>query len=112
MKRAVFLMLFIFTLQMISCSKSRSTSENQTKESKKIHYIAVSIPPQKYFLEQLLDTTKYKIVSFLKEGESPATFSPSPKRIKQIAQSEVYVKIFVPFENAYWNNIKLNLNLY
>ncbi|MDY6905916.1 MAG: zinc ABC transporter substrate-binding protein [Thermodesulfobacteriota bacterium] len=60
--------------------------------------VFVSIPPQKYFVEQI-GGDRVTVDVLLPAGKSPATFTPEPSRIKRLAAADIYFRIGVPFEN-------------
>jgi zinc transport system substrate-binding protein len=39
-------------------------------------------------------------------GESPATYDPSPKQVAALARADLYVRVGVPFEDAWMNRIR------
>lgn len=39
-------------------------------------------------------------------GASPATYDPSPKQVAALAQADLYVRVGVPFEDAWMNRIR------
>jgi zinc transport system substrate-binding protein len=62
--------------------------------------VAVSITPEKYFVEQI--GRKHVDVSVIvPPGASPATYSPTANQMNKLAQTKLYFSIGVPFENAW-----------
>jgi len=64
--------------------------------------VVVSIPPQQYFVEQL-GGDLVQVVSLLPAGASPHTFEPKPHQMKILSQADLYVRIHVEFEDAWWD---------
>jgi len=62
--------------------------------------IAVSILPQKYFVEQIAGD-KVKVNVMVKPGFSPATYEPQTSQMKLLSDSKVYFSIGVPFEKSW-----------
>ena len=66
--------------------------------------LAVSILPQKYFVERI--GGEYVSVEVMVEpGASPATYEPKPQQLQVLSKADAYVSIGVPFENAWMNRI-------
>ncbi len=86
-------MVFLF-----SCS---GTDEHSGKD-----VIAVSILPQKYFVNQIAGQD-FDIHVMIPPGASPATFDPSPKDLTRIANAKAYFKIgHIGFEKGWDEKIK------
>ena len=67
--------------------------------------VFVSIPTQKQFIEKIAgDSVEVKV--FLPPGESPETFSPSPKLIVSLSRATSYFQIGVPFEETWTQSIR------
>ena len=66
--------------------------------------VAVSIPPQAYFVEQvggeLVDVT-----TILPAGASPHTYEPTATQMKSLSVADMYIRIKIEFENAWWDKI-------
>lgn len=62
--------------------------------------VTVSIIPQKYFVEQIAgDTLDINIM--VPKGAEPATYEPKPKQMADLAKSDIYFSIGVPFEKVW-----------
>lgn len=83
---------FIFLLPAGTFAKSRFN-------------VQVSILPQKYFVERI-GKDRVKVDVLVKPGKSPEIYSPSPDQMKELASSDVYFRIGVPFENGILSKIK------
>ena len=66
--------------------------------------VAVSILPQKYFVERVGGEHVTVNVMVL-PGESPATYEPSPAQLRALSGADAYFSIGVPFENAWLDRI-------
>ena len=61
--------------------------------------ITVSILPQEYFVKRIGGDI-VEITTLVQPGHSPATYAPSPQQMAAIANSKIYFRIGVPFENS------------
>jgi zinc transport system substrate-binding protein len=61
--------------------------------------VFVSILPQAFFVERI-GGEHVAIQVLVGPGESPATYEPTPKQMAQMAESDLYFAIGVPFETA------------
>lgn len=59
--------------------------------------VAVSIAPQKYFLEQIMGKDA-DITILVPTGASPATYAPKPSQLKALSKASLYFSIGVAFE--------------
>ncbi|WP_236579118.1 metal ABC transporter solute-binding protein, Zn/Mn family [Hydrogenimonas urashimensis] len=67
--------------------------------------VAVSIVPQKYFVEKIAGGLA-DVTVMVAPGASPATYEPKPSQMKKIARTEIYFAIGVPFEKAWLPRFK------
>ena len=68
----------------------------------------VSIPPQKQFVKQIA-ANQISVEVVLTPGESPETFSPSPRQLTFLSDASVYIQMGVPFERHWTQSLeKLN----
>ena len=66
--------------------------------------IYVSIVPQKYFVEKIgRDLVDISIM--VQPGANPATYEPRPRQMAQLAGTDIYFAIGVPFENTWLKKI-------
>ena len=72
---------------MIAVKSCKQADENNGKP-----LVAVSILPQKFFLEKIAGDM-FTIDVMLPPGVSPATYDPTPRQIKRLTESEFYFKI-------------------
>ena len=88
--------LFVL-VSIISCRTNRDIEHKPV--------ITVSILPQKYLLEQIVDD-RYKINVMIPPGVSPATYDPTPGQLKQLSKSLAYLRIgHIGFENTWMEKI-------
>lgn len=67
--------------------------------------VSVSISPQKFFAEKIAGD-KVDISVVLPPGRSPATYSPTPRQLQKIINSDILFAIGVPFEKTLIKKIK------
>ncbi|MCL2651429.1 MAG: zinc ABC transporter substrate-binding protein [Candidatus Azobacteroides sp.] len=93
------LLLFLFCLFFcVSCTP--------TKSDKKI--ITVTIEPQRYFVEQLVDSL-FEVSTMVPPNISPETYDPSPVQMAKLADSDAYFRIGqIGFELAWMDKIESN----
>ena len=66
--------------------------------------VFVSILPQKYFVQQIgKDLVDVKVM--VQPGASPATYEPKPRQMADLAKTDIFFAVGVPFENAWLNKI-------
>lgn len=61
--------------------------------------VFVSIPPQKFVVEQLADR-RVRVEVMLPPGASPATYEPTPRQLAALNGAAIYFRIGVPFEDS------------
>ena len=79
------------------------TGCSRTEESGTItgeYTVAVSILPQKYFVERIA-SSQANIIVVVPPGASPAAYEPSPSDMQDISQADVWFTIGVGFESAW-----------
>jgi len=70
--------------------------------------ITVTIEPQRYFVEQLVDTF-FRIECMVPVGTSPETYDPTPVQMAKLARSKAYFCIgHIGFEEVWINKLKKN----
>ncbi|MBT4266748.1 MAG: zinc ABC transporter solute-binding protein [Deltaproteobacteria bacterium] len=68
--------------------------------------IFVSVPPQKYFVEQI-GKDRVTVNVMVQPGASPHTYEPKPKQMVVIARTKIYFSIGVAFEDTWIKKIAL-----
>jgi len=64
----------------------------------------VSIVPQQYFVERI-GGEHVDVMVMVPPGFSPATYEPKPEQLQVLSEADVYVRIRVPFEEAWMERI-------
>lgn len=92
---------FVFAILAVLLT---SCSIDSKKSDKAV--IAVSILPQKYFVEQVAGQT-FDVHVMVPPGASPATFDPTPRELVKISEAVAYFKIgHIEFEKGWDEKIK------
>lgn len=66
--------------------------------------VMVSIVPQKYFVERI-GGDKVNVSVMVGPGFNPSTYEPKPSQIQRLSATDMYVRIGVPFEQAWMHRI-------
>ncbi len=66
--------------------------------------VMVSIVPQKYFVERI-GGDRVNVSVMVAPGFNPATYEPRPSQIQALSETQMYVRIGVPFEEAWMGRI-------
>jgi zinc transport system substrate-binding protein len=66
--------------------------------------VFVSIPPQKYFVQQI-GKQQVDVQVMVQPGASPATYEPKPRQMAAISRTHIYFTIGVPFEKTWLEKI-------
>lgn len=88
-----------FLLALVLFSLSLQANSNNEK------IVNVSILPQKYFVEQIAGDT-LKINVMVLPGASPATYEPKANQMRDLAKSQLYFAIGVPYERVWLKKFK------
>lgn len=88
---------FLICLLFISFSVSWARAESPFP-------VAVSILPQKYFVQQI-GKEKVRVQVMVQPGASPATYEPKPGQMAALARARLYFSIGVPFERVWLDRI-------
>jgi len=86
-------------------SQNPAESPSATTQEEQID-VTVSILPQKYFVERIGGKT-VDVNVMVKPGASPATYEPKPQQMKALSDAEAYMRIGVPFEQAWMPRIRI-----
>lgn len=87
-------LLIILTLSIIFLTGCTAKNYDVNSDKKTV---AVSIAPEATFVRQVCGD-KFNIVTAIPTGASPEAYEPSPKEIKNLADSVLYFSIGVPAE--------------
>ncbi len=66
--------------------------------------VFVSVAPQRFFVERI-GGERVRVSVLVRPGHSPVTYEPTPKQMTALAEADVFVRIGVPFENAWMERI-------
>jgi zinc transport system substrate-binding protein len=82
------------------------TPDEGVKQASSKPVITVSILPQKFFLEKLAGD-QFHVNVMIPPGYSPASYEPTPKQIKSLNDSRMYLRIgHIPFEKGWIEKFK------
>ncbi|PLX16449.1 MAG: hypothetical protein C0597_07950, partial [Marinilabiliales bacterium] len=88
---------------MVSCNHANK-QEKVIKPT-----VTVSILPQKYLVERIVGN-HFDVNVMIPPGASPVSYEPTPKHMKELSNSDVYIRIgHIEFEKAWMKNIQ-NIN--
>ncbi|MBR4489420.1 zinc ABC transporter substrate-binding protein [bacterium] len=98
--------LFLALFVLVSCGEktaskdSAASSEASTAAKKRdILNVTVSIPPQAYIVKSV-GKDKVRANTMMEPSSTPETYEPGPKKMADLKDSALYLKIGVPFEAA------------
>lgn len=98
MKKTIGVILVIFAILTVSaCSQNTGNEGKEHSEEKPI--IAVSIVPQKTWVEAVVEDFA-EVSVMIPPGKSPANYAPSPKELQQFSDASIYFTIGVPTESV------------
>ena len=89
--------LFAVSLILIGTGCSRTDEPDNITGG---YTVAVSILPQKYFVERIA-SSRANIIVVVPPGASPAAYEPSPSDMRNISQADIWFTIGVGFERAW-----------
>jgi zinc transport system substrate-binding protein len=104
------MLMLSFTL-LLACDRGAPSSEPMTgKTSTKVEQVpaltvTVSIVPQTHFVKRL-GNERVSVQAMVEPGANPATYEPKPEQLKALQASAVYMRIRVPFEEAWMDRIR------
>ena len=67
--------------------------------------VFVSIPPQQYFVERIAGHRVQTRV-LIAQGQSPHSYTPTPRQIAQLSEADVYMTVGIPFEDSVVKKIR------
>jgi zinc transport system substrate-binding protein len=70
--------------------------------------VFTSIVPQEYFVERI-GGDRVEVQALVKPGSSPATYEPTPIQMAALSEAKLFLRIGVPFENAFLPKIEETL---
>jgi zinc transport system substrate-binding protein len=81
-------------MMMTGCTSNEAAAETEEKP-----VVAVSIIPQKTFVEAVCGDA-VEVIAMVPPGNSPANYEPTPKEMTQFSKAKIYFTIGVPTEEA------------
>ena len=97
----------LFLIMLFGCQLAQFSYANETD----MNNVFVSILPQKYFVEKVAGE-HVNVSVMVGNGQSPATYEPTPKQMALLNKSQLYFQIGVPFESVWIDAIsELNPDL-
>ncbi len=91
-------LIILMILGLLATGCDRAPKEEQTPQARL--QVAVSIPPQKTFVEELAGPLA-EVRILVRPGASPATYEPTPGQMRALAEADLYLAIGVPFEQVW-----------
>ena len=83
---------------MVGCTNKETTTDTN-KGTKEKPIVAVSIVPQKTFVEAVCGDMA-EVIVMVPPGNSPANYEPTPKEMEQFSKAKLYFAVGVPTEEA------------
>lgn len=94
-----FLSLVLFSVIFSSCNNKPISTEK---------IITVTIEPQRYFAERLVDSL-FTINTMVPPGSSPESYDPTPQQMILLSKSKAYFQVgYLGFENVWIDKLKEN----
>ncbi len=93
--------LAILALVLAGCG---SAATQAPAEPAGVLNVVVSIVPQQYFVERI-GGEHVSVTLMVPPGFSPATYEPKPEQLQTLSEADAYVRIRVPFEEAWMERI-------
>ena len=97
MKKLMLKYLIVAIFILVSCSSLFAENEKLK--------VFVSILPQKYFAERLLENNG-TVEVLIGPGMSPHTFEPLPQQMGKLSRSDLFFTVGIPFEKVIISRIK------
>lgn len=98
------LVLLLCTLTILPLSGCDESVSPTLAASPDTLNIVVSIVPQKYFVERI-GGEHVNVTVMVPPGFSPTTYEPKPEQLQILSEADAYVRIRVPFEDAWMERI-------
>lgn len=98
-RQAIFLLVLFFVIIVLGGCLSKKADKFEEKPNDRLK-IAVSIIPQKYFVEKV-GGDKVEVIYMVEKGASPHVYEPRPSQMKDILEAKAYISIGVSFEEVW-----------
>jgi zinc transport system substrate-binding protein len=96
--RKIFVFGLLFLMVLAGCQAEKPEEDENLQ-------IFVSILPQKFFVEQIAKD-KAEVSVLVKPGAGPDNYEPTMAQVQNLNQASLYLRIGVPFEEAFLPKIK------
>jgi zinc transport system substrate-binding protein len=93
----IFLLIFLL-FQLTGCTRKQTGTNPGTLK------IAVSILPQKYFVEKI-GGNLVNVITLVPPGASPHSFEPKPSQMVELSQCIIYFTTGIEFESAWHDRL-------
>jgi zinc transport system substrate-binding protein len=115
-KTLIFLAAWLIALALVACGSAPPADQTpepaveatdqatEVTDAPRTIRIAVSILPQKYFVERV-GGEHVEITVMVPPGSNPETYEPRPAQLRELSDAEAYMLIRVPFEEAWMDRI-------
>lgn len=90
-------LILVAVMAVILLSGCQSTDTLSSDSDKPI--VAVSVPPQSFFVNRIADDT-VETITLIPPGYSPENYQPKPSEIEKLSRAKVYFTTDVPTEEA------------
>lgn len=91
---------FLVIIGLFACN-NRQQNQEINKQS-----VTVSVLPQKYFVEKIAGD-RLNINVMIPPGASPVTYEPTPKQMKELSASNLYIRIgHIEFEKSWMKKLR------
>lgn len=94
---------FLFLAMLMAAGLLASCAGGKKQSGKPI--VFVSIPPQKFFVERIA-AGRVETQVLIAPGQSPHTYTPTPKQLARLSQAGLFFTIGIPFEDAVIKKIR------
>jgi len=106
MKYVLLIIMCVIYLLSTGCGGSSSTKAPAGSIEKPV--LAVTLLPQKYFVEQIAGD-KYDILVMIPPGHNAATYSPTTQQMQTLSKAKLYLKSGnILFESAWMDSLASN----
>ena len=86
---------------LVACAAPQAAEQSVSED---VVRVWVSIVPQEYFVERI-GGDRVQVEVMVPPGFNPAVYEPKPSQIEDLTGADMYVRIRVPFEEAWLNRI-------
>lgn len=68
-------------------------------------HVVVSVAPQRTFLRYIAGA-RVRVTVWVQPGQDPHHYEPTPRQVAELSQADVYVRIGMPFEDAWMPRLR------